>query len=389
MKYIIIILLLPFIKFTKLNEAILNESHAMTPSFTKSADGKVYLSWIESEKKGINKPKISFFYSTFEDNTFSKKIRVPIVDSAATHAEGMPRLAIKKDGSMIVTFELKKSNPTSRFGADLLYIFSKDGLTWSKPTYVQTDRDPTKSHSFSKPIRIANGEIGVVWLDEKLTTKGRSVKFSKTSKDKGFGKEILIDNQACECCRIEAITDEKGGLYIFYRDLYEDGSRDMSYVYSKDNGKSFSKAQNVYVDKWQVNACPHSGPSATANNDQILMAWFTGKEDAAGIKVCDVNTGKIVFSEFSEKLKNPQITSIDQGNPYLVYTESKKAGENFYSSIELRNINKKDQSKTITKNLEDCSYPAISSFKNDLLLAYIRNIDDQHSEIAWQKVKPF
>jgi ABC-type multidrug transport system ATPase subunit len=71
-------------------------------------DGKIVLSWVETEK--ISK-KVLFFYSIFDGLSFGKKIKVPIVDSASTHAEGMPRLAIKKDGSMIVTFELKKDNP--------------------------------------------------------------------------------------------------------------------------------------------------------------------------------------------------------------------------------------------------------------------------------------
>ena len=117
MKIFLIILLIPFLSFFKsIEEGFISNSanNAAVPSFTTTPDGKIILSWVETEK--ISK-KVSFFYSIFDGYTFGEKIKVPIVDSASTHAEGMPRLAIKKDGSMIVTFELKKDNPTSRFGS--------------------------------------------------------------------------------------------------------------------------------------------------------------------------------------------------------------------------------------------------------------------------------
>ncbi|WP_435355859.1 sialidase family protein [Emticicia sp. SJ17W-69] len=387
MKIFLIILLIPFLSFIKsIEEGVISNvvNSAAVPSFTNSPDGKIILSWVETEK--ISK-KVSFFYSIYDGYLFGEKIKVPIVDSASTHAEGMPRLAIKKDGSMIVTFELKKDNPTSRFGSDLLYVYSKDGKNWSAPDYVQSDRNPNKSHSFSRTVRLADGEIGVVWLDEKLTSKGRSVKFAKTSVGKGFGEPKVIDNQACECCRIEAIIDPKGVLHIFYRDVYEDESRDMSYIFSKDDGESFSEPRNVYPDKWQVNACPHAGPSATVNTKGIWMTWFTGKENAAGIKVCDVETGKIINTALSTKVRSPQITSTKSGNSYLTYSEIKNQGEEYFKSIALRKLSGNAQTIYLSKSLEDCSYPSIISFENDLILAYERKIGEQNTVITWKKVK--
>jgi len=108
MKIFLIILLIPILSFIKsIEEGVISNSanNAAVPSFTTTPDGKIVLSWVETEK--ISK-KVLFFYSIFDGLSFGKKIKVPIVDSASTHAEGMPRLSIKKDGSMIVTFELKK-----------------------------------------------------------------------------------------------------------------------------------------------------------------------------------------------------------------------------------------------------------------------------------------
>lgn len=353
------------------------------PSFTTTAKGDIILSWVEKDAQ----KKVSFYYSIYNGTGFNKPVQVPIVDSAATHAEGMPRLSVKKDGSMIVSFELKKDNPSSRFGSDLLYVYSADGVSWSAPMYVQTDRNPTKSHSFSRPVRLADGEIGIIWLDEKLTAKGRSVKFAKTSPGKGFGEEKVIDNQACECCRIEAVTDDKGALHIFYRDMYEDGSRDMSYISSPDNGLTFTKPRNVYPDKWQIDACPHSGPSASVTPKGVWLSWFTGKEKASGIKVCDVATGKIINAELTEGVKQPQITTTKAGLPVLAYAQARNKGEDYFHSIALRKLGAKVSTTYLTAPLADCSYPTIIADGNHVLVAYEKRIEGEKQSIVWKKVQ--
>ena len=386
MKNLIYLLLIVIVSFTKIEteNLISNPANiAAVPSFTTTPDGKVVLSWTERDAL----KKVSFYYSIYDGKGFNAPIKVPVVDSATTHAEGMPRLTVKKDGSMIVSFELKKDNPVSKFGSDLLYVYSADGINWSKPMYVQTDRDPTKSHSFSKPVRLADGEIGIIWLDEKLTEKGRSVKFAKTSPGKGFGEEKVIDNQACECCRIEAVVDGKGALHIFYRDMYDDGSRDMSYISSGDNGQTFSKPRNVYPDKWQVNACPHSGPSATVTPKGVLMSWYTGKDKASGIKVCDVASGRIVNAEISEKVKQPQITTTKVGDTFLTYAEAKNKGEEYFSAIALRKLGAKVSTTYLSEPLADCSYPSIIPYGNSVLVAYEKRVEGKKQMIVWKKVE--
>ncbi|WP_259015833.1 exo-alpha-sialidase [Emticicia fluvialis] len=381
--YLAIIGLFSFRKANDENQISSPANAGAIPSFTTTAKGDIVLSWVEKDAQ----KKVSFYYSLFDGTGFGKPRRVPIVDSAATHAEGMPRLSIKKDGSMIVSFELKKDNPTSRFGSDLLYVYSADGVNWSAPMYVQADRDPKKSHSFSRPVRLADGEIGIIWLDEKLTAKGRSVKFARTTPGKGFGEEKIIDNQACECCRIEAITDKQGGLHIFYRDMYEDGSRDMSYIHSADNGFTFSKPRNVYPDKWQIDACPHSGPSATETTKGVWLTWFTGKEKAAGVKVCDIATGKIINAELTDGVKQPQLTTTTAGLPVLAFAKGRNQGEAFFHSIALRKLGAKVSTTYITEPLADCSYPALIANGNSVLVAFEKRIDGQPQVIAWKKIQ--
>lgn len=377
-------LLLLFFIQSQAQENIISDSNnqAYDPSFTTSADGKIIMSFVEKD----NNNKIKFYYSYYEGNTFGPKNYVPIIDSAAIHAEGMPRLAIKTDGSMVVSFEIKKNNPTSRFGSDLCYVFSNDGKNWSNPEYVNKDRNPTKSSSFSRPIRLADGEIGLIWLDEKLTAKGRSVKFSKTIPGGGFGEPQVIDDQACECCRIEAVTDTKGITHIFYRDMYTDCSRDMGYIFSKDSGKTFSKSRNVFPDKWKIDGCPHAGPTATETPNGIWISWFSGKEDATGIKVVDVKSGKIIKAINSLNVKAPQLTTNFKGESYWVYVSTKNIGDEYFSTIAIRKMNSIKSQKTISKDFEMCNYPAIITSGEKIIIAYERKVQDNNQEIVWKKI---
>ena len=378
---ILVLHLLFFIKIQAQENIISDASkQASVPSFTTTVDGKIVLSFVEKDAENHTR----FYYCYFDGNTFGSKNYVPIIDSASTHAEGMPRLAIKKDGSMVVTFEIKKNNPGSRFGSDLLYVFSKDGKTWSSPAFVQKDRNPKKSSSFSRPVRLADGEIGVIWLDEKLTNKGRSVKFAKTTPGEGLGQEIVIDEQACECCRIEALTDSKGTTHIFYRDMYEDGSRDMGYIMTANSGLTFSKSRNAYPDKWKIDGCPHAGPTATQTPSGIWISWFSGKEDATGIKICNVNTGKIIKSINGLNVKAPQLTTNSKGETYWIYTSSKNIGEEYFSTIAMQKINSPKKELTISKDFEMCNYPAIITYKNQVLIAYERKGKDKNQEIVWR-----
>ncbi|MFN8431550.1 MAG: sialidase family protein [Spirosomataceae bacterium] len=356
-----------------------SKNQGFNPSFTKTKNGEILLSFVEKDTA----KKVRFYYCKFDGKALGPKNYVPIADSAATHAEGMPRMAVKNDGSMIVTFEIKKFNPASRFGSDLCYVYSQDGIQWSKPIFVNKDRNPAKSSSFSRPVRLADGEIGVIWLDEKLTGKGRSVKFAKTTPGNILGEPVVIDDQACECCRIDAITDTKGTSHIFYRDLYPDGSRDMGYIFTDDSGKTFSKSRNAYPDKWKIDGCPHAGPTATETPEGICISWFTGKENATGIKVVNVMTGKIIKSIVKPTVKAPQLTTNSKGETFWVYTSVKNIDDEYFSTIEFRKLNSKKSEMTLSKDFEICNYPAIiTTSDNKVIVAYERIIKNNNQEIV-------
>ncbi|MEO7049425.1 MAG: sialidase family protein, partial [Ferruginibacter sp.] len=196
---------------------------ASCESFTSDKDGRPVISWCENDNAG-NK---QFFFSHFdkEKNNFSERINIPIEKSTSLHEEGMPKLAIKNDGTIVAVYEVAAPTDKSRFAGNIKYIQSfDDGKSWTNPGFLHADTTAGESHSFAAISRLANGEIGASWLDVSFGTNkdGRSVKFATTNGHNGFSNEKLIDSFACQCCRTALSCDKKGNVSIMFRDLISD-----------------------------------------------------------------------------------------------------------------------------------------------------------------------
>ncbi|MVM30818.1 exo-alpha-sialidase [Spirosoma sp. HMF4905] len=364
------------------------------PRLTTDASGNPLLSW--AEKEGDKGSAFYFAISKDGGQTFGEKIRVKAPTTLSVHAEGMPKIAEKADGTLLAVFEVPNPTPASRFAGDLLYTVSSDkGQTWTDPKPVHQDATPGKSHSFSDITRLPNGEIGVAWLDEKLPNReGRPVVFAQTTKGKGFGSAVLIDDNACQCCRMNVFIDAKKYIHLTYRDLLpaaksgEIASRDMSTAVSMDGGKTFSKPQVLFADHWQVNACPHAGPVVAQVGNDILATWFSGKEDAAGLRLARLGSDKLVSSVLSNRAKHPQIASAG-GRLVWVWDESISkdgSGEmgSFVQRIGMRTVVGGVVSPTTYLTLEsvDATYPAVLGTKNGTLVAYEQTKDKQNTVVV-------
>ncbi|MCP1382710.1 exo-alpha-sialidase [Runella salmonicolor] len=343
-----------------------------TPRFTTDHRGHPVLSWVEKDgDKG-------HFYLAISENggqTFGKKIRINAPTELTVHAEGMPRVAFKADGSIWATFEIKKPTKEAPRASDLMYVVSTDkGQSWSAPKAVHKDTTPGKGHSFSDMVRLPNGELGFVWLDEKMGKhEGRSVKFTQTLPQGGFSEEVVVDSNACQCCRTVLFVDANKNIHLTYRDLLADGTRDMSHAVSTDGGKTFTQPQLVYKDRWKINACPHTGPSMTQSGNDFFVTWFSGKSEnhEAGIRIVKLGEEKLISANLTVRAKHPQIANWN-GNVAVVWDESVEKDGEFFTKIALRIIDKNGKETTtfLTADHENASYPVLLPTPNGLLLAY-------------------
>lgn len=360
-----------------------------TPRFTTDYHGNPVLSWVEKEDE---KAYFYFAISTDEGHTFGPKIKVNAPTDLSVHAEGMPRVAFKADGGIWATFELKKPTKEAPRASDLMYVASTDnGKTWSTPKTVHKDTTPGKGHSFSDIIRLPNGELGFVWLDEKMGNyEGRSVKFVQTLPNGSFSEEVVVDSNACQCCRTVLFIDTNKNIHLTYRDLRSDGTRDMSHAVSTDGGKTFSTPKLVFKDMWKVNACPHTGPSMAQVGNDFFVTWFSGKSETteSGVRIAKIGSEKLFSANLTMRAKHPQVANFN-GSLAVVWDESFEKNGEYFTKIALRTIQKDGSEKTdyLTLDATNATYPVILPTKNGLLLAYeLQKGNDSKAVIVSQLV---
>jgi hypothetical protein len=358
-----LILLLVFFAQVSFAQTVSNPANqALDPSFALKSNGDVVLSWVEKSANGV------LFFRKVNQGPAEQ---VPIDKKASTHAEGMPKLAYKADGSCVLLYEMNRPTAASRFNGDLLYAMEVNGV-WQKPQYIHKDTAAGLSHSFGKIISLPNGEVGAYWLDVKVGPKGRTLVTASTSPGQGFGDMKILDRQTCECCRIDALADAKGNVDVIYRDLNDKGERDMGYVHSSDFGKTYTESVSLYEDHWKVNACPHAGPSLVRGTLGLEAAWYTGAEGSSGIKWAYQGSKKMILYLPGDKMRMPLLASNPAGETALVYSEIKQDGDRYFKQIGfvLKDAKGKLTKSYVSDPAYDCAYPVIKWNGKSWVIAY-------------------
>ncbi|RYF69215.1 MAG: exo-alpha-sialidase, partial [Cytophagaceae bacterium] len=84
-----------------------------TPRFTTDQRGNPVLTW--AEKTGDKTANFYFAISTDGGETFGTKKRIPVPADLSTHAEGMPKIAMKGNGTLIALFEVPRPTADSPY----------------------------------------------------------------------------------------------------------------------------------------------------------------------------------------------------------------------------------------------------------------------------------
>lgn len=132
--------------------------------------------------------------------------------------------------------------PEHRLGIrDLRYILSDDGgRSWTDPQSIGNKIREDDSRSFGFIQRMADGEVGICWLDtDPQIEGGRPLYFARTQGDNRFSPPVKIQSRVCPCCRTALTISAQGEIQLAFRDLDPDSHRDISLAWSQDGGKSF------------------------------------------------------------------------------------------------------------------------------------------------------
>ncbi|MGQ0649882.1 MAG: exo-alpha-sialidase [Gemmatimonadaceae bacterium] len=179
---------------------------------------------------------------------------------------------------------------TGTYAYDVHVAQSTDhGTTWGPSTVLHRD-GKSAEHGFVALWEGNGDSVNAAWLDGRTTVSSQkghgkgamTVHTTSVAPDGSLGSELLLDERTCECCQVNAALTSAGPVVV-YRDRTEDEVRDISIV-RLVNG-AWTAPAAVAADGWQLNACPVNGPAVAARADTVVVAWFTGAQDTARVRV--------------------------------------------------------------------------------------------------------
>jgi hypothetical protein len=219
--------------------------------------GKGKMPSLESDEKGIVHLVFghgdSLLYSISKDKgqSFSNPELIEIIDGLAADATRGPRVAVTKDGPVVV----------ASTDAGNVWAFRKHGKRdWTEGVRLN-DVDSVNLEGFVDVASDGSSNLFAVWLD--LRGNKRNKLYGSRSSDGGktWSDNIKVyespDSTICECCRVTTAMKGNDVHIMFRNQLY--GKRDLHLISSKNAGRTFGKAEKLGTGTWTLNGCPMDG----------------------------------------------------------------------------------------------------------------------------------
>ncbi len=198
---------------------------------------------------------------------------------------------LRLDDGTLAAHWLQKSG-TETYAYDVRLSHSKDdGRTWSE-SFTPHHDGTKREHGFASLFQMPGAGLGLIWLDgramgsaEGHNSHGASegamtVRFGTFDSAWKQTSEMPVDLRVCECCPTTAAVTSDGPIVAF-RNRTEDEIRDI-YV-SRLEGGRWTEPVAVHDDQWRIAACPVNGPMLSANGRNVVIAWFTVKDDVGHV----------------------------------------------------------------------------------------------------------
>ena len=203
-------------------------------------------------------------------------------------ADARPQVAVDAQGRIVVAYGVFKDKV---YNAQVLVSTSLDGgKTFSVPRSLSYD---SASQRFPALAVDRDGTTFIAWLDKRtvaaakqrgVAQPGAAVAYA-FSRDGGvsFAAEQIAHDHSCECCRLGVAFDLQHHPVVLFRNIYGERERDHA-VLTLTDAMTPGPAHRVAVDRWEIDGCPHHGPSlAVADDGSYHAAWFTLGEARQGL----------------------------------------------------------------------------------------------------------
>lgn len=209
-------------------------------------------------------------------------------EAISSDGENRPKIAFAPDGAVLVSWARRFEE---RFTGDVRFARAADGRQFDEPLTVHRDRTVT-GHSFEAMLMTSSGRLVLAWIDgrERKATEAAgedyrgSAIYAAVSDDGGrtFAAERKVADHACQCCRLALVEDLDGEPLLLWRHVFEPNERDHAIVRLGADGAAASPIERATFDAWQIDACPHHGPSLALAPDGTRHAVWFNQRDGEG-----------------------------------------------------------------------------------------------------------
>ena len=256
------------------------------PDLSLSHDGRILLSWIDSQPGRRH----SFRYSTW-DTRQQRWTRAPMTIAIGNRMfvnwADTPHIASTLDGAIWAHWLQKNGDAPTAY--DIALVRSPDGANWSPPLVPHDDGTPTE-HGFASMWPHGTNLLGIAWLDGRATAGGghaghethdpaghdphgaMALRAALVDPAQRLVLESVIDTRVCDCCQTSVALTSRGPL-LFYRGRTADEVRDV--LVARLEGNVWSAPKRVHADDWRVRGCPVNGPAAAGHGHGVVVAWYT------------------------------------------------------------------------------------------------------------------
>lgn len=341
------------------------------------SDDRLWVAFVQDQHVYVS-------HSDDKGNTFSKAVAVnPIAEDAEHNGENRPKILVDQEGNIFVSWTLKTSR---RFTGEIRFSRSIDGGKSFEAPRTINDDGLFAGHRFESLYLTESGHLYLTWIDKRDLeahlardeTYGGAAIYYAVSSDQGatFSKNARVADHSCECCRIAIAPRGPENIAILWRQIFGETTRDHAIAVLTPEGETLEMHRASY-DEWQINACPHHGPTMiqSSQTDDYHMSWFTNGDAHQGT----------YYGRFSFDDNQPHDVFQVDGNPgaghpflaefedilYLVWKgfDGDSSLINLISSLD--NGKSWSESLTLIATSEGSDYPFIIEHPDGLYLSWL------------------
>ncbi len=265
--------------------------HAGTPNLVVAGDGVVHLSWTER----VDSTSHALRFATLKNSSWSPPRDIARGKPLFVNWADFSSMTVLDNGDLAAHWLEREGAGTYAYGVRIAR--SRDnGASW-EPARTPHNDGLQAEHGFVSLWAAGGDAIGAVWLDGRKTAmpdsaREMTIRTTVIGSDPAPTPETLLDARACDCCQTSSAATASGRV-IVYRDRTEEEIRDIS-ILREVNGV-WSEPGTVHADNWHFEACPVNGPSVASRGDTVAVAWFTGAQDTARVRVAVSVDGGATF----------------------------------------------------------------------------------------------